>query len=84
MFLLPSGMMQGAPVSVGTYIWRVMISAGLGNILGAGLLVLPLLYLYGGEEHDPQRSQSDALLDSTRTNSTNNVAAKDVERGQVS
>ncbi|CAO1631637.1 unnamed protein product [Sympodiomycopsis kandeliae] len=80
MFLLPQGMMQGAPVSVGTYIWRVMISAGLGNILGAGLLVLPLLYLYGGEEHNPERPQSDLPLDSTRTNSSHRIDGKDVER----
>lgn len=73
--------MQGSPVSVGTYIWKVMISAGLGNILGAGLLVLPLLYLYGGEEHNPERSEltgSDGSLPAMRD--VNYV--KDIERAQ--
>ncbi|PWN19323.1 Formate/nitrite transporter [Microstroma glucosiphilum] len=61
MFLIPEGLMQGSPVSVGRYIWNAMIPAFLGNILGAALLVLPLLYLYGDDEHDPLQVSGETL-----------------------
>lgn len=116
MFIIPEGLMQGSPVTVGRYIWNAMIReylgaktrsaqtfanvelmmphsntphplarpclAGfLGNILGAALLVLPLLYLYGGDEHDPLRSSpSGETLPITNGNHSPGYT-KDVESG---
>ncbi|CDK28921.1 unnamed protein product [Kuraishia capsulata CBS 1993] len=34
MFLCPVGLFNNAPVSVATYIWKIMIPAALGNIVG--------------------------------------------------
>lgn len=34
MYLLMMGMINGADLSVGTYIWKILISATLGNIVG--------------------------------------------------
>lgn len=34
MFLVPVGMYYGAPFGVGYYIWKSMIPAALGNIVG--------------------------------------------------
>lgn len=82
MFLIPSGLMQGSKVSVGTYIWKVLISAGLGNILGAGLLVLPLLYLYGGEEYNPERSEVAEALPPRSSGVHDPAYVKDIERAQ--
>jgi hypothetical protein len=46
MFYIPLGIFSGAPqLSVGLYIWKSMIPAGLGNIVGGGLFV-GVLYWY--------------------------------------
>ncbi|KAH3678992.1 hypothetical protein WICMUC_001306 [Wickerhamomyces mucosus] len=34
MYLIPMGLINGAPVSVGRYIWRTLVSGTLGNIIG--------------------------------------------------
>jgi hypothetical protein len=34
MFYIPIGMVNGAPVSVGRYVWHSMIPSLIGNILG--------------------------------------------------
>ncbi|RDW63472.1 hypothetical protein BP6252_11017 [Coleophoma cylindrospora] len=52
MFYIPVGIFSGAPISVGFYIWKSMIPAGLGNIVGGGLFVGVVywyLYLAGSE-----------------------------------
>lgn len=39
-FFVPMGIWQGAPgISVGLYIWKGIIPAGLGNIIGGGVFV---------------------------------------------
>jgi hypothetical protein len=45
MFIVPMGLWVGTPnLSVGLYIWKGMIPAALGNILGGGLFVGSYLY----------------------------------------
>lgn len=43
MFLVPMGMFNGAPISVGTFIWKLLIPAALGNSLGGSIfgIVVP-------------------------------------------
>lgn len=40
---------------VGEYIWKSIIASFIGNIIGAALLALPLVYLHGGDEWDPSQ-----------------------------
>lgn len=56
MFLIPEGLENGAMVTVGRYIGTALVPAFLGNVIGAWLLVLPLMYLYGGDEFDPAKT----------------------------
>lgn len=45
MFIVPTGIWIGTPnLSVGLYIWKGMIPAGLGNIIGGGLFVGTYMY----------------------------------------
>ncbi|ODQ64869.1 Formate/nitrite transporter, partial [Nadsonia fulvescens var. elongata DSM 6958] len=37
MFLIPTGLVNGAPVSVGVYIYKSLIPVTLGNIVGGGI-----------------------------------------------
>ncbi|EPQ32179.1 uncharacterized protein PFL1_00376 [Pseudozyma flocculosa PF-1] len=75
MFLIPEGLLTGrASFGVGEYIWKSIIASFLGNVMGAGLLVLPMVYLYGGDEHDPALKASGELpalpsIDTTRRSS---------------
>ena len=56
MFLVPEGLMTGrAGFGTGTYIWKSIIASFLGNVVGAALLVLPLIYLHATDETDPAR-----------------------------
>lgn len=43
MFVVPMGMVRGAPISVGRYIWHILIPASIGNIIGGSFfgLVIP-------------------------------------------
>lgn len=46
MFFIPAAIWQGAPgLSVGYYIWKSMIPALIGNIVGGGLFV-GVMYWY--------------------------------------
>ncbi|KAI9833596.1 MAG: hypothetical protein M1819_003549 [Sarea resinae] len=45
MFFIPLGIWNGAPFGVGYYIWKSMIPAALGNILG-GTLFVGVMYWY--------------------------------------
>lgn len=47
MFLIPMGMFEGAPIPVGTYIWKTLISATLGNAVGGSIfgIIIPF-YLH--------------------------------------
>jgi hypothetical protein len=54
MFLIPNAIFHGSPdITVGLYIWKGVLPALLGNILGGGLFVALLywyLHLQGQEE----------------------------------
>jgi hypothetical protein len=46
MFFVPMGIWQGAPtITVGLYIWKGIIPAFIGNVIGGGLFV-GVLYWY--------------------------------------
>ncbi|KAK5036864.1 hypothetical protein LTR13_005244 [Exophiala sideris] len=45
MFFVPMGIFQGADITVGLYIWKGIIPAGLGNIVG-GFLFVGAYYWY--------------------------------------
>ncbi|KAK9465941.1 Formate/nitrite transporter-domain-containing protein [Lipomyces arxii] len=47
MFLVPMGMINGSPISVGLFIWKSLILSTLGNMVGGGFFVGALYwYLY--------------------------------------
>jgi formate/nitrite transporter FocA (FNT family) len=47
MFFIPIGIWEGAPFGVGYYIWKSLIPAALGNIVGGGFFVgMAYWYLY--------------------------------------
>ena len=62
MFLIPTGMLLGAPVSVKQWWWWNQIPVTLGNILAGALLTgIALWYTYGRkEEYTTQRSEAPA------------------------
>lgn len=89
MFLIPEGLIQGSSVGVGRYIYNAMIPAFLGNIVGAALLALPLLYLHGGNEFDPRAEKETVAAgqDSQTTSHSGHTLpttmnAKEVESGR--
>lgn len=45
MYLIPMGLFNGAPVTVGRYIWRTLISGTLGNFLG-GVIFAVIIPFY--------------------------------------
>lgn len=51
MFILPAGMMMGADVSVGAFLWRNLAPVTLGNILGGLLVAVPYWYVYWLPSH---------------------------------
>ncbi|SJX60105.1 related to formate/nitrite transporter [Sporisorium reilianum f. sp. reilianum] len=56
MFLINAALMTKLTnFSVGEYIWKSIIASFIGNIIGAALLALPLVYLHGGDEFDPNQ-----------------------------
>ncbi|MCO5585014.1 hypothetical protein L7F22_038946 [Adiantum nelumboides] len=68
MFLIPEGLMTGkANFGTGEYIWKSIIASFLGNIVGAALLVLPLVYIHGRDEFDPQNVNQDMIGTSSPT-----------------
>lgn len=42
-----------ADFSVGRYIGTSIVASFLGNVVGAALLVVPLVYIHGRDEFDP-------------------------------
>jgi formate/nitrite transporter len=81
MFYIPLGIFLGAPVelTVGKYIWKSMIPAALGNIIGGGLFVGVLywyLYLTGDENRHPN-------LSSTTTTNTQFQSEQELKNGIV-
>lgn len=44
MYLVPTGMLNGASISVGLFIWKNLIPASLGNIVGGMLFSLTIPY----------------------------------------
>ncbi|KAK9316419.1 Formate/nitrite transporter-domain-containing protein [Lipomyces starkeyi] len=47
MFLVPMGMINGAPISIGLFIWKSLLLSTLGNMVGGGFFVaLVYWYLY--------------------------------------
>lgn len=85
-FLIPEGMMQGASLSVGRYIGTALVPAFLGNAIGAAVLALPLVYLYGGNEFDPEASQASSSSQGTLPQFGNQghspTYVKDIERAE--
>lgn len=62
MFLIPEGLMtKKANFGVGEYIWKSIIASFLGNVVGAALLVLPLVYIHGRDEFDPENVNQDMI-----------------------
>lgn len=54
MFLVNAALMtRETNFGVGEYVWKSVIASFLGNVIGAALLALPLVYLHGGDEWDP-------------------------------
>ncbi|KAL6950839.1 hypothetical protein ACO0QE_000121 [Hanseniaspora vineae] len=76
MYLVPMGMMNGAPVSVGEYIWKLLIPATLGNMVGGtffGAVIPYYLHLFVVEqdrkklelpEYDARDEQPELNMDS--------------------
>lgn len=57
MFFIPMGIWNGAPLTVGYYIWKSLIPTTLGNIVGGGLFVGGIYwYLYLTGEGDVEVS----------------------------
>lgn len=46
MFYIPIGMINGADVSVGRYIWHSMIPSLIGNIIGGLILGIPMVLMH--------------------------------------
>ncbi|KAK9446605.1 Formate/nitrite transporter-domain-containing protein [Limtongia smithiae] len=79
MFLVPIGMINGAPVSVGLFIWKSLILSTLGNIVGGGVfvaLVYWFIFVYpkndGVEDLDIREGRGPILpvLEKRRTGQT--------------
>lgn len=63
MFLISAALMtKETKFGVGMYIWKSVIASFLGNIIGAALLALPLVYLHGGDEFDPSEGARAGML----------------------
>lgn len=70
MFLVPEALMTGkATFSTGMYIWKSIIASFLGNVVGAALLVIPLVLIHGRDEYDPSSVNQDMPVH-TRSNET--------------
>jgi hypothetical protein len=46
MFYIPIGMINGADVGVGRYIWHSMIPSLIGNIIGGLVLGIPMVLMH--------------------------------------
>ncbi|CAO1632036.1 unnamed protein product [Parajaminaea phylloscopi] len=85
MYLIPEGLYWGAKFSTARYIWNGIIPAFIGNVVGAALLTLPLVYLYGGDDFDPDQAES-ARSGTSLAHLRNDIHApayaQDVERAE--
>lgn len=84
-FLIPEGMMNGSPVTVGRYIGTALVSSFIGNLIGAWIVALPLLYLYGDDAFDPEalsRGSSQATLPELRAQDKAQNYVRDIERAE--
>jgi len=76
-FIIPNALMTGkVGLSTGLYIWKSVISSFIGNLVGAMIIVFPLLLLYGGDECNPSKTAS-----SSPEGTVVNQWSKDVEAG---
>jgi formate/nitrite transporter len=80
MFYIPLGIWLGGTkkLDVGTYIWKSMVPAGLGNVVGGGLFV-GVLYWYihlTGDENDQNLDSGDVESGSGDGFTTTGVDAK--------
>ncbi|KAK4700935.1 hypothetical protein P7C70_g5303, partial [Phenoliferia sp. Uapishka_3] len=50
MLFIPLALMLHSPLGVGYYIWKSMIPSFIGNVLGAVIMVIPLLYVHGADD----------------------------------
>jgi formate/nitrite transporter len=77
MFIINAALMtRKTNFGVGEYIWKSIIASFIGNVIGAALLALPLVYLHGGDEFDPSqgaRYVADATPGASPGASGNNV-----------
>ncbi|GMM35037.1 hypothetical protein DASC09_023620 [Saccharomycopsis crataegensis] len=81
MFLCPMGLMNGAPVKVGVYVWKILIPESLGNIVGGSFFGLAIPFYQhlvvverdiadvGLPKYDARDEQPELMMDSrvTRT-----------------
>ncbi len=86
MFLVSDALMaRHTKFGVGMYIWKSIISTFLGNVIGAALLALPLVYLHGGDEWDPaQGARARMGAEMSASTSVNNVTLPGSGQGPVS
>ena len=63
MFLVTAALMtRETKFGVGMYVWKSVIASFLGNVIGAALLALPLVYLHGGDEYDPSEGARAGMM----------------------
>lgn len=86
MFLCPMGIMNGAPVSTATYIWKILIAETLGNIVGGLFFAIVVPYYMhllvverdsaqlGLPKYDARDEQPEINVDSRVVRSKDNVA----------
>jgi len=56
MYFIPLAMMQGAPISIGTFLVKNLIPATLGNIVGGGFFVGALYWAAWGRENRDEKT----------------------------
>lgn len=88
MFLIPEALMAGTTnVGTGEYIWKSVIATFLGNVVGAALLVVPLVYMHGRDAFDPENFDVQEVSASSPQGTVSGPQKKsaewrnDVERG---
>ncbi|OCF30508.1 hypothetical protein I316_07836 [Kwoniella heveanensis BCC8398] len=62
MYYVPIGMINGADVSVGRYVWQSMIPSLIGNIIGGMLLGIPMVLFYSPPELPFYRKRGQSMV----------------------
>lgn len=65
MYYIPMGILNGADVSIGTYIGRSMIPSLIGNIIGGLLLGIPMVLMHQPMElpmFNKKRQRTDSVV----------------------